>query len=142
SRLVGGLSVQDAQPLKGRSLQRRVAAGATGIADTDLGEEQRRPRRQDELVADGAEADEGEHAETSVRFWEASVRKTSRETGGGRECLPRWVESADDVGREPVELLELVVARRQDHVLDTGGFEVADALDDLAGGPEEIRLLE
>ena len=50
------------------------------------------------------------------------------EASGGR-ALPR---PADDAGREPLELPEIVVARRQDDVLGAGGFEVADALDDLA----------
>src|SRR6185436_10711288 len=46
-----------------------------------------------------------------------------------------------DVG-EPLELLEIVVAGGQDHVLDPGRLQITDALDDVARGPEEVRLLQ
>ena len=55
--------------------------------------------------------------------------------------IPR-LEGSHDLAREPLELLEVVVARRQHHILNAGALEVADPLDDLAGGPEEVRLLE
>src|SRR6266850_6238328 len=54
----------------------------------------------------------------------------------------RPTESSDDLGGEPLELLEVVVAGRQHHVLDPTGLEVADPLDDLRRGPQEVRLLE
>src|SRR5262252_8816160 len=89
----------------------------------------------------------------SLEWFSASARRpgrilASRRQGsvtkgpGGNAGLARPIEAADDVGREALELLEIVVARRQDHVLDAGPFEVADALDDLARGPEAVRLLE
>src|SRR6202008_5072568 len=48
----------------------------------------------------------------------------------------------DDLAREALELLEIVVAGSQDHVLHAGSLEVANARDDLARGPEEVGLLE
>src|SRR5262249_1634063 len=77
-----------------------------------------------------------------AEFWPAGVRAASREVRAGEAGLALPVEPTDDVGREALELIEIVIARRQDHVLDAGRFEVADALDDLARGPEEVRLLE
>src|SRR5438128_5825366 len=59
---------------------------------------------------------------------------------GGRLGLA--LEPADDVGREPLELLEVVVAGGQDHVLDARRLESPDPLDDLSRRPEEVRLLE
>src|SRR5882672_2807869 len=63
----------------------------------------------------------------------------NRRADGNR--LPISRESWGDLARESLELLE-VVAGRQHHVLDAGGLEIENALDDLLRGPEEIRLLE
>src|SRR5713101_5187443 len=51
-------------------------------------------------------------------------------------------DSSDDLGREPLELREVVVAGRQDHVLDAASLQITDALDDLRRGSEKVRLLE
>src|SRR5215475_11954878 len=48
------------------ALQRRVDAGAADVGDAGLLEEQRRPRREDELIGDGAEAGEPEEPERPI----------------------------------------------------------------------------
>src|SRR5206468_895838 len=77
-----------------------------------------------------------------------SFRTCQRRRAWKRNMLPNpprlrtTLESCDDIGREPLELLEVVVARGQDHVLNPGGFETLDSRDDLARRSQEIRLLE
>jgi hypothetical protein len=44
----------------------------------------------------------------------------------------------DDLAGEPLELLEVVIAGRQHEVLDPGRLEVADAVQDLGRGPQEV----
>src|SRR4029450_2462184 len=51
-------------------------------------------------------------------------------------------ESSDDLSREPLELREIVIAGRQDDVLDAGRLQIPDPLDDLRRGPEKVRLLQ
>ena len=40
----------------------------------------------------------------------------------------RTLEAGDDLAREALELVEVVVAGRQHHVLNAGRFEIADSL--------------
>src|SRR5678815_6181972 len=51
-------------------------------------------------------------------------------------------ELPDGLRGEPLELLEVVIAGRKHHVLDAGRLQIADAVDDLPRGPQEVRLLE
>src|SRR5207244_13489782 len=56
-------------------------------------------------------------------------------------CSVCW-KLRDYLAGESLELLQVVAAGGEHHVLDAGALEIGDALDDLAGGAQEVRLLE
>ena len=71
------------------ALQRRVDAGAADVGDAGLLEEQRRPRRQDELIGDGAEAREPEQPERTVGEETSQTPSDGRPPGRRRRAPAR-----------------------------------------------------